>query len=107
MKFLLLGKCRAFRKPISFQREVEHFSSFIFDDFEQGFPDKYAYNPCVFIKQDYPCITVAGLGEKDIKNDPNEEIDQLNENVRIAVGGMGLFKDTDLPWTNFFKLYYQ
>ena len=41
-----------------------------------------------------------------MKNDPNEEIDQLKENVRIAVGGMGLFKDTDLPCTNFFKLYY-
>ena len=73
---------------------------------KQVFADKDTYSSCAFTKQDYPCITVAGLGKKDIKNDPNEEIDQLKENVRIAVGGKGLFKDTNLPFTKFFWLYY-
>lgn len=38
------------------------------------------------LHEDYPCISVTGLGDRGISYDPIEERDEEKENVRIAVG---------------------
>ena len=35
---------------------------------------------------EYPCITIAGLGDVEVQFDKNEGIDQKKENVRIGIG---------------------
>jgi len=38
------------------------------------------------LHNDYPCITIAGIGDKDIVFNKTEAIDQDKENVRLGVG---------------------
>lgn len=38
------------------------------------------------LHNDYPCITVAGLGNKDVPYNKTEAIDQDKENVRLGIG---------------------
>ena len=38
------------------------------------------------LHKDYPCVTVAGLGDEDVEINRIEEIDQKSENVRIGIG---------------------
>ncbi|XP_047128998.1 cytosol aminopeptidase isoform X1 [Hydra vulgaris] len=42
------------------------------------------------LHKDYECITITGLDEEDPKENPNEEVNQKKENIRVAVGAAAL-----------------
>lgn len=40
------------------------------------------------LSDEFPAVALVGLGSTDAAYDPNEEIDEARENIRIAAGGI-------------------